>query len=429
MSSRPLVYNEWLEARSLNFLHLSTFYPPWSFGGDAIYIHRLARALGDDGHHVDVVHCRDAYDLLHPAPVPAAFADHPNVHVHALGTPLGRLGPLLAHQSGRPLLKTRQIADLLRRRQYDVVHFHNISLLGPGVLAIETPGATPVKLYTAHEHWLVCPTHVLWKFNREPCEQPQCLRCTLHARRPPQAWRYTGALDRAARHVHQFIAPSRFTVRSHAQRGFGPPMTALPYFVDRADRDWQVPGPRPQERPYFLFVGRLEAIKGLQTLIAAWARVPDFDLLVAGAGEYDEVLRAQAAGNARIRFLGHVPQDGLGALYVHAVACIVPSLVYETFGIIVIEAFMRKTPVIARDRGALTEIVEDSGGGILFRTEDELVAAVTRLGRAPEERQALGQRGYDAFLQCWSRQAHMPQYYALLEQTARTVLGRVPWQS
>ena len=70
--------------RPLNFLHLSTFYPPWSFGGDAIYIHRLARSLGDDGHHVDVAYCRDAYDLLHPAPPPAAFPDHPNVHVHAL---------------------------------------------------------------------------------------------------------------------------------------------------------------------------------------------------------------------------------------------------------------------------------------------------------------------------------------------------------
>ena len=91
-------------------------------------------------------------------------------------------------------------------------------------------------------------------------------------------------------------------------------------------------------------------------------------------------LRTQAASNPRIRFLGHVPQDALGALYVHAVACIVPSLVYETFGIIVIEAFMRKTPVIARDRGSLTEIVEDSGGGLVFRTEDELLAAVARLG-------------------------------------------------
>ena len=415
--------------RPLNVLHVSTFYPPWSFGGDAIYIHRLAHALGDDGHHVDIAHCRDAYELLHPAPPPSVFPEHPNVHIHTLGTPVGRLGPLLAHQTGRPLFKTRQIAELLVSRRYDVVHFHNISLLGPGVLAIAAPpGATPITLYTAHEHWLVCPTHVLWKFNREVCERPQCLACTLQARRPPQTWRYTGALERAVQHVNQFIAPSRFTVRSHADRGFRRPMTALPYFVNRADRDWQAPAPRPQARPYFLFVGRLEEIKGLQTLIAVWSKVLDFDLVVAGSGEYERDLRAQAAANPRVRFLGHATQDALGALYVHAVACIVPSLVYETFGLIVIEAFARKTPVIARDRGSLTEILEDSGGGISFRTENELLTAIDRLGRMPEERTRLGERGYDAFLRYWTREAHMLQYYALVEKTARAVLGRVPWQ-
>jgi hypothetical protein len=48
------------EDRPLNFLHLTTFYPPYSFGGDAMYIYRLAHALGNAGHQVDVVHCIDA---------------------------------------------------------------------------------------------------------------------------------------------------------------------------------------------------------------------------------------------------------------------------------------------------------------------------------------------------------------------------------
>ena len=42
--------------RSLKFLHLTTFYPPYSFGGDAMYIYRLCHALADEGHAVDVVH-------------------------------------------------------------------------------------------------------------------------------------------------------------------------------------------------------------------------------------------------------------------------------------------------------------------------------------------------------------------------------------
>jgi glycosyltransferase involved in cell wall biosynthesis len=115
----------------------------------------------------------------------------------------------------------------------------------------------------------------------------------------------------------------------HAERGFPQAVAHLPYFIDRADSDWQEPGPRPQERPYFLFVGRLELIKGLQTLIALWDRVPGFDLLVAGTGAYETELRALAAGKPRIKFLGLLPQKELGALYYHALACIVPSVTFR----------------------------------------------------------------------------------------------------
>jgi glycosyltransferase involved in cell wall biosynthesis len=413
--------------RPLNFLHLSTFYPPWSFGGDAVYLHRLAHALGDDGHHVDVVHCVDSYHLLHPADPPSMVSGHPNVHVHRLRSGLGWLSPLLTQQTGRPLLKTSALMRLLASRQYDVIHFHNISLLGPHVLALSSPESSPVKLYTAHEHWLICPTHVLWKFGRRVCERPDCLRCTIMARRPPQLWRYTGQLDRMTRHVHQFIAPSDFSVALHRERGFAPPMTCLPYFVDRTDSDWQDPPPRPHARPYFLFVGRLEAIKGLQTLIPLWQDVEGHDLLIAGTGEFEAALRAMAGSNPRIHFLGFVPQQQLGALYYHAEACIVPSLTYETFGIIVIEAFMRKTPVIARNLGALTEIVTQSRGGRLFDSDAELLQAIEAIGRSRDERNRLGEQGYDAFVRLWAREAHMRRYYELLDVTARRSLGHVPW--
>ena len=42
-----------------------------------------------------------------------------------------------------------------------------------------SPTGTALKVYTTHEHWLVCPMHVLWRFDRELCERPDCLRCTL----------------------------------------------------------------------------------------------------------------------------------------------------------------------------------------------------------------------------------------------------------
>lgn len=414
--------------RPLNFLHLTTFYPPYSFGGDAMYLYRLTHALGDAGHHVDVIHCLDSYHLLHPAEPEIKFAGHPNVTVHGLRSGYKWLSPLLTQQTGRPYLKQRRIREVLQSRPYDVLHYHNISLLGPEVLTYQPESNDAVKLYTTHEHWLICPTHVLWKYNSRACEKPDCLRCTIKAGRPPQLWRYGNLLEQASRHVDQFVSPSRFTAEMHATRGFPQPVAHLPYFIDRVDRDWLEPGPRPHEKPYFLFVGRLEEIKGLQTLISIWKQVEGFDLLVAGTGNYGDQLRAQAADNPRIKFLGALPQRELGALYFHSLACLVPSLTYETFGIIIIESFARKTPVIVRDLGALPEVVQDSGGGFIYRNDEELLAAISQLAGSPGLRSELGEKGYQSFLRWWSKEAHLELYFDYLQRSAIKKFGSIPWQ-
>lgn len=416
-------------SRPLNFLHLTTFYPPYSFGGDAMYIHRLAHALGEGGHHVDVVHCRDSYHLLHPAEPEIKFASHPRVNVHALKSPYGRLSPLLTQQTGRPLLKQRAIQEVLQSKNYDVIHYHNISLLGPQVMTLDARAGRAVKMYMTHEHWLVCPMHVLWKYGGRLCEKPECFRCTIASKRPPQLWRYTNLLNDCSGHVDQFVSPSRFTARMHAERGFPQQVAHLPYFIDRVDHEWQAPGARPHEKPYFLFVGRLEAIKGLETLIKVWEQVPDYDLLVAGTGTHGEQLRALAASNPRIKFLGALPQRELGNLYYHALACLVPSLTYETFGIIIIEAFARKTPVIVRDLGPLPEVVHESGGGLVFRTDDELLDSIRRIAQTPGLRTDHGERGYQAFLKYWSREAHLELYFGFLRDTALKKFGEVPWEN
>ena len=108
-------------------------------------------------------------------------------------------------------------------------------------------------------------------------------------------------------------------------------------------------------------------------------------------------------------------QRDLGTLYYHALACIVPSVTYETFGIIIIEAFARKTPAIVRDLGALPEVIEDSGGGFVFRTDDELLSYIQQIGTSPQLRIDLGNKGYQAFLQYWSLEAHLRLYWELLD--------------
>jgi glycosyltransferase involved in cell wall biosynthesis len=315
-------------------------------------------------------------------------------------------------------MKRKQIENLLQNRAYDVIHFHNTSLLGPRVFEIESQ-TRAVKMATTHDHWLICPMHVLWKYTQQPCDKPDCLRCTIQGKRPPQFWRYTGLMADSARHVDQFVSPSRFTAAMHAERGFPEKVAHLPYFIDRVDRDWQEPGPRPQEAPYFMFVGRLELIKGVQTLIDLWHRKDlQYDLLIAGTGTYESELHALAGSNPRIKFLGGLPQSKLGALYYHAMACIIPSITYETFGMINIEAFARKTPVIARDLGALPEVMDESGGGFTYRTDEELLDAMKKIAANPTLRSTLGENGYQAFLQNWTREAHLVRYFDFINRIA-----------
>ena len=171
----------------LKTLCLTTFYPSSSFGGDAVYLHRLCHALGDAGHTVDVVHCTDSFRLLHPDPPRIAYPEHPRVTRHELHSSFGPLSPFLSQQTGRPNLKQAQLRQILESKPYDVIHFHNISLLGPGVLKLLPAGARPVKMYTTPEHWLICPMHVLWMFMSLACEKPECLRCTIQGKRPPSS--------------------------------------------------------------------------------------------------------------------------------------------------------------------------------------------------------------------------------------------------
>jgi glycosyltransferase involved in cell wall biosynthesis len=167
----------------------------------------------------------------------------------------------------------------------------------------------------------------------------------------------------------------------------------------------------------------------LQTLIGLWHRVADADLLVAGTGTYEAELRALASSNPRIKFLGPLPQRELGPLYFHALACLVPSITYETFGVICIEAFARKTPVIVRDLGALPEVIEDSGGGFVYRADEELLAAMSRIAASPRLRSDLGKKGYHAFVKLWSKEAHLKLYFDLLHRTAIGKFGCVPWET
>ncbi len=413
----------------LRFLHITTFYPPYSFGGDAIYVSRLANALAADGHQVDVIHCVDSYELLSGKRIaPCPERSHTNLNVYGLRSGFGALSPLLTQQTGSPILKRGQIEKIVKGKRYDVVHFHNISLFGPAILNL-TPNDNVIKLYTALEYWLVCPTHMLWKFNQRVCESPECIICVLKARRPPQPWRYLGVLERAAAQIDQFIAPSECVARLHAERGLSPRFEYLPLFTEINEDEDPRQLPRPHAKPYFLFAGRLEKLKGVDSLTEAWERYRGPDLLIAGDGTDAARLRAKAATNPRIVFLGSVSQERLKALYAHSLACLVPSLFWEPFGLVAVEALANRTPVIAHRIGGPAEIVEQSGGGLLYDNEQGLVDALERIADDSRLREELAERGFAVCGERWSRHAHLKMYYELIERTAARkfpALGAAP---
>jgi glycosyltransferase involved in cell wall biosynthesis len=281
---------------------------------------------------------------------------------------------------------------------------------GPGVLAY----GRALKLCTLHDYWFVCSTHVLWRLDREACTRRTCLRCTLAARRPPQLWRYTGKTARAARHVAAFIAGSRFSQRTHAQNGFPAPVHYLPHFLPE-HRDPDSPPLSPHPRPYFLYVGRLETLKGPQTLVECFREYRKADLILVGNGTQEEQLRAQAADLPHVHFLGWVEHHRLRALYENAVAVLVPSLCYETFGLVMIEAFAAGTPAVARDFGALPEVLNDSGAGFLYSTNEQLIEAMETLRSSPRSRGEMAERARRRYLEEYTEAAHLERYYRLID--------------
>lgn len=416
--------------RPLRFCMITTFYPPYNFGGDGILVQRLSNELARRGHRVEVIHCIDSYRLEAPLPLPQGYSDHPNVTVHGLKSPLGALSPVATHQTGFPLLKSGRIQAILKER-FDVIHYHNISLVGgPKLLQY----GQAIKLYTMHDYWLICPTHALFRFNRAPCPRPTyCFLCTLVYKRPPQWWRYFGLMGEAVKYVDAFIAPSLTSQRKHHQLGLNARIVHIPNFVSFMEAGGSTPdtsdGQAPEER-YFLFVGRLEKLKGLHTLIPLFQRYQKAQLWIAGTGSEEPSLRELTRGSANIRFLGQQHGERLQALYREAVAVVYPSINFQAglpqtnsgqgAPLVIMEAFSQKTPVIASNLGRIPAIIEQTGGGLVYGTDGELLVAMDRLLTDPSYRRELGLRGYHTYRQNWTAEAHLERYFALIEEIAAT---------
>jgi D-inositol-3-phosphate glycosyltransferase len=163
-----------------------------------------------------------------------------------------------------------------------------------------------------------------------------------------------------------------------------------------------------------LFVGRLDPVKGLDTLVLAMAKVvaeepslrghsclcivggdkpQDPDRVDAERARIDRLARDSGLGDV-IHFMGSVSQDDLPYYYSAAQVVVVPSR-YESFGMVALEAMACGAPVIASDVGGLSTLVRDGRTGFLVPDgdADALARRLLPLLRDPALRAALGHHG------------------------------------
>jgi glycosyltransferase involved in cell wall biosynthesis len=163
---------------------------------------------------------------------------------------------------------------------------------------------------------------------------------------------------------------------------------------DVGDASLTVPG----DPPTVLFIGRLEPRKGIDTFLDAavgiLAALPDVRLVVAGddgrpgpdGRRYPDAWAARSPrGSDRLKFLGSVDDDQLTKLLHTSSIVVMPSL-YESFGLVVVEAMMFGRVAVASDVGGIAELITHDVDGVLVSVgdSDALTASIVDLINAPD---------------------------------------------
>jgi len=182
-----------------------------------------------------------------------------------------------------------------------------------------------------------------------------------------------------ARLVDRFVAVSSFVAKVYAEKGID--SAVIPNFVD-------LPGgstPGFDRRNGALFAGRLSRSKGVNDTIELARRLPDMPIAIAGDGPLRSMVEAEAARVPNLSYLGSVGSDELEERMRSVRVVVMPSQWSEPAGLVALEAMAVGTPVVAYDRGGLTDYVCDAGGGRVISSDIELLARACSQLHADEE--------------------------------------------
>jgi D-inositol-3-phosphate glycosyltransferase len=363
-------------------------------GGMNVYVRQTARELGGMGVHVDV------FTRSQNATIPRIVELGPGARVIHL--PAGPEAPMPREALHRHLDQfAAGVEDFAREEgiRYDLIHSHYWLSGVAGLRLRERWGAPLVQMF-----------HTLGRLKnavaQTPAEMEPALRIAEEARIVAEA-------DR--------IVAANVVERAHLVWYYGARTERIAVIPCGVDTDLFQPMDPAKAKdllelppdPLLLYVGRLQPIKGLETLLEAMTMVPEPACLLVVGGEQDEpesghgaALRARVAAlglERRVRFLRAQPQRRLRLFYAAAEATIVPSY-YESFGMVALEAMACGSPVVASRVGGLTTTVQEGMTGRLVPEGDPaaLAAAITPLLESAEGRR-LGQQATR-----WAAEQYLP---------------------
>lgn len=263
---------------------------------------------------------------------------------------------------------THRVTEAIQRQRPDIVHVHNsFPLASPAVYWAADKAGVPV-IKTLHNFRLMCPQAMLlrdgkvcedclgkvpWRAVRHRCYRGSTAASAacasmLVAHRAMGTWRHR---------ITRYIALNEFCRAKFIEGGLPAERIVLkPNFVasqpPRADAD----------RDGLLFVGRISAEKGIDTLARAARLMPEARIRVIGSGPADALLQ----GIPNIELLGPKSGAEVMAWMARSVALLLPSVWYENFPRTLVESYAQGLPVIASRIGALGELVEHGRTGLLF---------------------------------------------------------------
>jgi glycosyltransferase involved in cell wall biosynthesis len=163
--------------------------------------------------------------------------------------------------------------------------------------------------------------------------------------------------------VDAFIAPSLFIQKKMIEGGIAPERIHLiKNFVRVQDYT-----PNYENDGYLLYFGQVSYIKGIDVLLKALQHIPKVRLIVAGRGDgIRRYKRFCQVHNLKVSFIGFQSGRTLRKLISNCLAVVVPSVCYESFGLVVLEAFACGKPVVGSNHGGIAELIVEDETGYLF---------------------------------------------------------------